>query len=108
MKTIELTVEGMTCGSCVKHVKQALQAVPGVVHVEVDLLSGRARVQGDLQVGSTSLIAALAEEDYVANRGCTEFCVNGLMAGNRRTSWREDDRKSKESSPQRPHRQSTG
>ncbi len=40
--------------------------------------------------------------------GCTEFCVNGLMAGNRRTSWREDDRKSKESSPQRPHRQSTG
>jgi hypothetical protein len=25
------------------------------------------RVQGDLQVGSTSLIAALAEEDYVAN-----------------------------------------
>jgi len=67
MKTIELTVEGMTCGSCVKHVKQALQAVPGVVHVEVDLLSGRARVQGDLQAGSTSLIAALAEEDYVAN-----------------------------------------
>jgi len=67
MKTIELTVEGMTCGSCVKHVKQALQAVPGVVHVEVDLLSGRAKVQGDLQVGSTSLIAALAEEDYVAN-----------------------------------------
>jgi LemA protein len=59
MKTIELTVEGMTCGSCVKHVKQALQAVPGVVHVEVDLLSGRAKVQGDLQVGSTSLIAAL-------------------------------------------------
>lgn len=41
-------------------------------------------------------------------RGCTEFCVNGLMAGNRRTSWREDDRKSKESSTQRPHRQSTG
>ena len=37
MKTIELTVEGMTCGSCVKHVKQALQAVPGVVHVEVDV-----------------------------------------------------------------------
>jgi len=37
-------------------------------------------------------------------RGCTEFCVNGLMAGNRRTSWREDDRKFKESSTQRSHR----
>jgi endonuclease G len=40
--------------------------------------------------------------------GCTEFCVNGLMAGNRRTSWREDDRKFKESSTQRAHRQFAG
>jgi hypothetical protein len=37
------------------------------------------------------------------NRGCTEFCVNGLMAGNRRTSRSGYDRKYKESSTQRPH-----
>ena len=35
--------------------------------------------------------------------GCTEFCVNGLMAGNRRTSRSGYDRKYKESSAQRPH-----
>ena len=35
--------------------------------------------------------------------GCTEFCVNGLMAGNRRTSRSGYDRKYKESSTQRPH-----
>jgi len=37
------------------------------------------------------------------NRGCTEFCVNGLMAGNRRTSRIGYDRKYKEISTQRPH-----
>ena len=35
--------------------------------------------------------------------GCTEFCVNGQMAGNRRTSRSGYDRKYKESSTQRPH-----
>ena len=35
--------------------------------------------------------------------GCTEFCVNGLMAGNRRTSRSGYDRKHKESSAQRAH-----
>lgn len=29
MSTIDLQVEGMSCGSCVKHVTQALQPLPG-------------------------------------------------------------------------------
>ncbi len=66
MSTLELNVEGMTCGLCVKHVKKALEAVPGVAHVEVDLASGRAHVDGDLQAGGALLIAALAKEDYKA------------------------------------------
>ena len=41
-------------------------------------------------------------------RGCTEFCVNGLMAGNRRTSRSGYDRKYKESSTQRSDRQFAG
>jgi hypothetical protein len=36
-------------------------------------------------------------------RGCTEFCVNGLMAGNRRISRSGYDLKHKESSTQRSH-----
>ena len=39
----------------------------------------------------------------VQQRGCTEFCVNGLMAGNRRISRIGYDLKHKESSTQRPH-----
>ena len=41
-------------------------------------------------------------------RGCTEFCVNGQMAGNRRTSRSGYDRKYKESSTQRSDRQFAG
>ena len=41
---------------------------------------------------------------YIDVRGCTEFCVNGLMAGNRRTSRTGYDLKHKESSTQRSHR----
>lgn len=66
MHSIELEVQGMTCGSCVKHVTKALQSVPGVSRVEVDLANGRARVEGDLSFGAQPLIAALASEDYPA------------------------------------------
>lgn len=66
MQTIELNVQGMTCGGCVKHVTKALQSVPGVTQVDVDLASGRARVQGHLPSGAEALIAALAQEDYPA------------------------------------------
>lgn len=66
MNTVELTVVGMTCGSCVKHVKRALQAVRGVANVEVDLENGRAIVNGDLHAGSAPLIDALAKENYAA------------------------------------------
>lgn len=40
-----LDVTGMTCGSCVRHVGDALRAVPGVLAVEVDLRAGRVRVR---------------------------------------------------------------
>lgn len=66
MSTVELEVQGMTCGSCVKHVTKALQSVPGVNRVDVDLANGRAKVEGDLQSGAEPLIAALANEDYPA------------------------------------------
>jgi hypothetical protein len=46
-------------------------------------------------------IASLISSAYKG--GCTEFCVNGLMAGNRRTSRSGYDLKHKESSTQRSH-----
>ncbi|WP_333710815.1 heavy metal-associated domain-containing protein [Malikia spinosa] len=66
MQNVELVVQGMSCGSCVKHVTKVLQAVEGVRRVEVDLAGGRVHVGGDLPQGVSPLIAALATEDYPA------------------------------------------
>ena len=66
MNTIDLQVEGMSCGSCVKHVTQALQSLPGVGGVEVDLASARVRVSGELAQGSDSLVTALTGAGYPA------------------------------------------
>lgn len=66
MNTIDLQVEGMSCGSCVKHVRQALQPLLGVREVEVDLPSGRVRVSGELEQGSAPLLTALTDAGYPA------------------------------------------
>lgn len=48
---IELKVEGMTCGSCASHVRDALRKVPGVEHAEVDYPAGTARVSVSQPLG---------------------------------------------------------
>lgn len=64
MSTIELNVQGMSCGSCVKHISEALQPLAGVAAVEVDLQAGRVRVSGTPD--SAALIAALDDAGYPA------------------------------------------
>ncbi len=58
-----LIINGMTCANCVKHVREALEGVPGVSHAEVDLASGVARVTHD-HVEEAAMIAAVEEEGY--------------------------------------------
>jgi copper chaperone CopZ len=66
MNTINLQVQGMSCGSCVKHVTQVLQGLTGVSNVEVDLQAGLVRVNGDLPQGSDPLASALTAAGYPA------------------------------------------
>jgi copper chaperone CopZ len=61
---VELAVEGMTCGGCVKHVTTALEAVPGVTSVQVELEPGRARVE--TANGADALIEAVEAAGYHA------------------------------------------
>ncbi|RMH32494.1 MAG: copper-translocating P-type ATPase [Nitrospirae bacterium] len=44
VETETFAVQGMTCASCVKHVERALQRVPGIVSVTVNLATERATV----------------------------------------------------------------
>lgn len=62
---VALRVKGMTCNHCVKSVKEALESVDGSQSVSVDLSSGIAKIEG--QVELDKLIAAVEEEGYSAS-----------------------------------------
>jgi copper chaperone CopZ len=66
MDSIHLTVSGMTCGNCVKHVEKAIASIAGVKSVEVDLASGAVKVDGDIAQKVPEIIAALEEDGYPA------------------------------------------
>jgi len=66
METINLTVSGMTCSTCVKHVEKAIHSIAGVQKVEVNLASGAVKVQGNVSQHLKEIIAALEEDGYPA------------------------------------------
>jgi copper chaperone CopZ len=65
MSEIKLDVSGMTCGSCVKHVTNALEPLDGVEDVSVDLATGKVKVTR-VTDKADDLIAALIEDGYPA------------------------------------------
>ncbi|WP_027854521.1 heavy metal translocating P-type ATPase [Marinobacterium litorale] len=63
--TTELSIEGMSCASCVGRVERALQAVPGVIEANVNLATERASIRGN--TSADTLIAAVADAGYEAS-----------------------------------------
>ncbi|OEY95071.1 copper-translocating P-type ATPase [Acinetobacter proteolyticus] len=61
---VELSIEGMTCASCVSRVEKALNAVNGVSTANVNLATERATVTGTASI--ESLIAAIDKAGYDA------------------------------------------
>jgi copper chaperone len=59
----QLSIEGMTCGHCVAHVRTALSEVPGVALAEVDLGRKLAVVEG-AALDDVLLRAAVSEAGY--------------------------------------------
>jgi len=65
-----LEVQGMGCGSCIGHVRQALLALAGVDEVEVRLHEGHVVIRHDPQaVSSSRLAAALGEAGFESRVG---------------------------------------
>lgn len=60
----KIKVGGMTCMHCVEAVTKALENTPGVRHVEVNLQSGQAVVEGSAD--AAVLLGAVREEGYEA------------------------------------------
>ncbi len=67
VQTTLLSVGGMSCGACVRHVTGALDGMTGVVHVDVDLQNQQATVEHVPDwVDESSLIAAINHAGYQA------------------------------------------
>nr|WP_314480040.1 cation transporter [uncultured Pseudomonas sp.] len=58
------TVQGMTCGHCVKAVTRAVQALDATAKVDVDLAAKQVRV--DSSTDPAQILAAIREEGYQA------------------------------------------
>lgn len=66
-QSLELSIDGMTCASCVGRVERALAKVPGVKSVSVNLANERAHLELLGQVDPQSLIAAVTKAGYNAS-----------------------------------------
>lgn len=61
MKSIELTIQGMNCGHCVKAVQGAIAGVAGATATEVRV--GSAKLELDESVASLESVAKAIEEE---------------------------------------------
>ncbi len=65
MSQIQLTVRGMSCASCVRHVEKALQGVPGVQEARVNLATSKAAVECETgKVQRADLVRAVQNAGY--------------------------------------------
>jgi copper chaperone CopZ len=78
IQTTILSIAGMSCGSCVRHVRRALDGMTGVVHVSVDLPGNLATVDHlPDRVDAASLVAAIRDAGYEATVHSTETRRDG-------------------------------
>ena len=60
-----LTIDGMSCGHCTMHVQSALEEIPGVTKVDVNLLKKSAMVEGEGDMfNDVALKRAVTEAGY--------------------------------------------
>lgn len=64
MSTSTFTVVGMTCGHCVRSVKQEVGSIDGVNDVAVDFKSGLVTVESDVEIPHEAFLAAVDEAGY--------------------------------------------
>lgn len=59
-----LSIEGMSCQHCVKHVKEALETIDGVKSVQVNLEGKSAEVELLKEIGEDKFKAVIDEAGY--------------------------------------------
>ncbi len=62
--TKKILIEGMSCGHCVNHVKEALGELNGVTSVDVSLDDKTAVLEGSVDVNDEDIKAAIDDVGY--------------------------------------------
>ena len=84
--TIEFTIEGMTCASCVARIEKALKTVPGVTEANVNLATERASVRV-----TKGIATAAALEEAVRVAGYSAKRITGDDSVDREGEKREQE-----------------
>jgi Cu+-exporting ATPase len=75
---LRLPIAGMTCASCVGRVERALQKVPGVGAVSVNLATEAASLKLERPVATEALAAAVAQAGYEVARQEFDLSIGGM------------------------------
>ncbi|PZP91389.1 MAG: copper-transporting ATPase [Variovorax paradoxus] len=73
-----LPIEGMTCASCVGRVERALQKLPGVVEVSVNLATEAAIVRSAPGIGLGDLRLAIEKAGYTVGESSVTLAIDGM------------------------------
>ena len=71
-------IEGMTCASCVARVERALQKVPGVTEVSVNLATEAASVRSGPGIGLADLRVAVEKAGYTVGESSVSLAIEGM------------------------------
>ncbi|WP_083982865.1 heavy metal translocating P-type ATPase [Devosia soli] len=76
--SFDLTVEGMTCASCVGRVEKAIRALPSVEAANVNLATEKASISFSGAPDVTGVIQAIEKVGYSARRETVELQIEGM------------------------------
>lgn len=68
MSTVEYHVSGMTCGHCEMSVREEVEQIAGVEHIDVSATSGKLVVTSTDSLDDARVFAAVEEAGYTAVR----------------------------------------
>jgi P-type Cu+ transporter len=78
MNTQEISIEGMTCASCVSRVEKSLQKIADVKEVSVNLATEKATMKSERPIPTDSIQKAIETAGYSLSTEILHFGVGGM------------------------------
>ncbi|KGM30091.1 copper ion binding protein, partial [Inquilinus limosus] len=75
---MQLTIEGMTCASCVRRVEQSIAKTPGVAAANVNLATERADVSFTAAPDIPAVVKAIESAGYAVPQDTVELAIQGM------------------------------